>query len=145
MAKIWVVVADSVYARFFQADSRIGPLTEFKDLTHPESRLKNGDLRSDGAGRTFDSGGMGRHAMEQRVEPREEEAQRFAREVAEALTAGRNRGEYDRLAVVAPPRFLGLLRDAINGQVQAAVVAELGKDLVHHSPDRIRAALPERL
>ena len=145
MTKIWVVVADSAYARFFQTDSRIGPLTEFKDLTHPEARLKNGDLRSDGAGRTFDSGGMGRHAKEQRVEPREEEALRFAREVAQALAAGRNGGEYERLTIVAPPRFLGMLRDAIDTQVQAAIVAEVGKDLVHHSPQQIRDALPERL
>lgn len=145
MSKIWIVVADSVYARFFAADSRIGPITEFKDLVHPEARLKNGELRSDAGGRTFDSAGQGRHAKSQRVEPREEEAQRFAREVGRALETAAQAGEYERLVLVAPPKFLGLLRTCIGSRVQGVVTTELGKDLVHHTPEQIRSALPERL
>ncbi|MGI9263112.1 MAG: host attachment protein, partial [Woeseiaceae bacterium] len=37
----------------------------------------------------------------------------FAKEIAERIGSARNRGSFDRLVVVAAPRFLGILRPAL--------------------------------
>ena len=60
---ICVVVADSSRARILIAESVSDPLVEHSDFVHPESRLKEQDLVSDGSGSESDAGGQGRHSM----------------------------------------------------------------------------------
>ena len=145
MAKTWIIVANAGQCRCFEADSRIGPLTEVADLVMPTSRLRDRDLVSDRPGRAFDSFGVGRHAMEPRTPPKETESRRFAAEIASKLDAARQEGRFDRLGIVAAPAFLGLLREALGGAVRDLVVFEIDKDLGRLRADEIRGHLPERL
>ena len=57
--------------------------------------------------------------------------QRFLQRVAGHLDAAVNAGEAKSLIVVAPPRALGVLRQAYSHNLRAAVRAEIDKDLVH--------------
>jgi protein required for attachment to host cells len=141
----WVIVADSSRARIFAAATPLGPLQELETLAHPAGRLHAQDLTSDLPGRAFDSVGDGRHAMGQPVEPKEEEALRFARQIAERLDTGRKEGRYDKAVIVAAPKFLGYLRQCQSAPVTALIVAEIAKDLTRHMPEEIRAQVPERL
>lgn len=141
----WIVVADSARARFFSVDSPTAPLTPIEHLVHPESRLHDRDLTSDRPGRSFDSEGEGRHATGTSVSPKEQESIRFARTVADHLEQGRREGNYDRLIVVADPRFLGELRDAVGTEIEKLVSLELNKDLTKEADEDIRRHLPERL
>ena len=50
--------------------------------------------------------------------------------IAERLDAARNAHAYDELVLVAEPRFLGLLRRALDRATAALVVASVDKDLV---------------
>lgn len=145
MGKAFVLVADSAYARIFTADSPLGPLTELETLTHPESRLLNRELGSDAPGRTFDSMGDGRHGMEVATRPKQQEAIEFAAEVVRRLEAGHQRQEFTCLMLIAAPEFLGLLRGKLDVNVRGKVTLEVAKNLVKHSPEEIRRALPERL
>jgi protein required for attachment to host cells len=141
-----IVVADKVRARLFRADKPLGPITEIEDFTHPESRLPARELLSDAHGRAFDSAGQGRHAMETDVDPRRQEALRFATELARELDKKRVRHEFDCLGLVAAPEFLGLLRDALSEQCRALVCLEVDKDLTHlEQAAQIRSHLPEKL
>ena len=67
---------------------------------------------------------------------------RFAKRIAEALERARKDRAFDRLVVMAAPRMLGLLRDAMPDTSRAAVVAEVPKDLVHVDPKAIRNYIP---
>lgn len=145
MDKIWVLVADSGRARLFQASGVKAPLEEQTDLVMPIARLQEQDLVSDRPGRSFDSAGEGRHAMEPSTPAKEVESDRFAARIAALLDSERLAGAYTRLVLVAPPRFLGQLRDALSDPVRALVSAELNKDLVQFDADAIREHLPERL
>ncbi len=145
MSKIWVLVADSARARLFHADGSAGPLQEQTDLLMPGSRLKEKDLVGDRAGRAFDSGGNGRHAMDPGTTAKEMESHRFAAQIAELLQKEQLSGAFNRLVLVAPPGFLGELRGALSDGVRALVSEELGKDLVQFDIDDIRKHLPERL
>ena len=43
---------------------------------------------------------------------------------------------------MAPPRFLGVLRDRLDDQTLKCVTAEVGSDLLALSPTELRAYLP---
>jgi len=142
----WVVVADSSRARIFKAESAHGPLQELATLAHPEGRLHAQELTSDLPGRAFDSSGLGgRHAMEQNIDPKENEALKFARQVAEHLENGQSENQFARLVLVAAPKFLGHLRQNLSDRVVALVSQEIDKNLVQQSAEDIRRHLPERL
>lgn len=145
MAKTWVVVVDSSCARLLEASTPTGPLVEVEMLDHPEGRMRAQELTTDLPGRAFDSSGRGRHAMEREVGPRQQEAITFARRVAQRLQGAAARGEIERIVLVAPPAFLGLLRDALGAEVRRIVTAELDLNLAKLTPAEIRGRLPERL
>lgn len=53
----------------------------------------------------------------------------FARRIAGYLDKARHRQRYDRLLLVAPPRFLGQMRDALGEEVARLVADDLDRDL----------------
>ena len=145
MAISWVLAADSSYAKILQADNRATPLVLVEELEHPEARLKNGEFYSDDAGRSFDSKGRGRHAMEPEVDAKSEEARHFARALCEKLRQAAQEGRYDKLYVIAAPAFLGILRDCQDENLKSRVAGEIPKDVARQTPEEIRSKLPDFL
>lgn len=93
--------------------------------------MQNRELGSDEPGRSFDSAGQGRHAMSTEQEPVEHVAQQFALELAKILNKGRVAHAYDKLILIAEPKFLGLLRAALDKNTAALVSHTVSKDLPH--------------
>jgi len=143
--KSWILVAHRTEATVYTVERPTGPLVKLRKLDHPAGALKNRDLATDRPGRAFDSAGKGRHAMSREVEPAEQEVLRFAQRVAEELRAGRVAREYDKLLLVAAPKFLGHLRAALDDETRACVSFELDKNLAREDAKEIRRRLPERL
>jgi protein required for attachment to host cells len=127
--KTWVVVASAARARIFEVNGRREPLLEVMDLVNPEDRLQSQALKSDKPGRAFDHMGGQRHAVGTAVDPKEQVAIRFAKQVADQLDADRHRGRFDGLCVVAPPHFLGLLREHMGNSLTRVVKGEVANDL----------------
>jgi protein required for attachment to host cells len=144
MNKAWVVVADSSRARIFTAEKPISSLVEIQTLTHPESRLHQGDLVSDRPGRDRNTG-TGSHDMGHESDAKEEQLQRFAAHVCETMENARAKGEFEKLYVVAAPSFLGHLRKQQNDTLKKAVTAEISKNLSTKSAEDIRKNLPQYL
>ncbi|HDP88737.1 MAG TPA: host attachment protein [Thioalkalivibrio sp.] len=142
---ILVVVADAGRARFFTADSPTAALVEDEDRLHPEGRLHVSEMASDEPGRTFESHGDGQHAMGNKVDPKRQEAIRFAKLLCDDMEARRNKGRVDGVYVVAPPQFLGELRDHMSDPLRQLVKDEIHKDLTEHGAADIRGHLPEHL
>lgn len=145
MDTFWIVAADSARAEIFRVARKGGPLETLDTLVHGASRLKGRDLRSDRQGRSFDSGGQGRHAMSSEVNPRQHESEQFAREIANKIETGRNAGSYDKLILIAAPGFLGTLRKALSQPATEMVAEYLDKSLVGVGADEIRKRLETRL
>jgi protein required for attachment to host cells len=143
MSKDWIAVADKNRCRIFAQSNRNGPIEEIVDLVAPATRLKNQDINTDRHGRGFDSGGLGRHAMSNSVEPVEQEAIRFAKEVAAQLDTGRQQNSFGRLYVIAEPRFLGYLRQNYTRPLKDMIAAEIDKDWTTQTADNIRDRLRE--
>lgn len=142
---VWVVGADSARARIYNAASG-GKLTELRDLLHPQSRTRPEDLVSDRPGRRANSLGRGLHGVGgEHDAPHKEEADRFARELANVLDEAARKGRYERLHVIAAPSFLGLLRKHLSNETRKRVASEVTANIATHAVSEIRAHLPKRL
>ena len=144
MSDTWVVVADTSRARFFSVEKPVSHLVEIQTLTHPASRLHEGDLVSDRPGRDRNSDG-GTHDFGSETEAKEEEAIRFAAEVCGQLDAARIGGKFRKLYVVAAPGFLGLMRKQQTPSLQKMISAEIAKNIARQDVTEIRKTLPNRL
>jgi len=142
---ILVLVADGSRARFLSAEDGGSPLTETGDFVHPESRLREQDLVSDGTGSGRDSGGYGMHSMGHENEAHRRQQENFAREVCREIDRLRGAGGLYRIYLIAPPGFLGHLRAALGKQSAELVAGEIDRELVTSSLDDIRSHLPKRL
>ena len=133
--KNWILVANSSRARLFSTEKVNAPWNLEQELEHPESRAKNMDLVSDKPGRQQQSasGGTNRPAMSERTEPKEAQAELFARELADVLEKGWQQGHCESIVLVAPPHFLGLLRGALSGQCDKRVHHSVVKDYTQHT------------
>jgi protein required for attachment to host cells len=108
MAITWILVANASLAKLY---ANLGPnkgLTLVKELIHPESRQKNGELVSDRSGANG-SNGTGGGSMQPQTLPKQHEAKVFAQEIAQTLYQGRTSNAFKRAILVAPPAFMGLL------------------------------------
>ncbi|MDH3534592.1 MAG: host attachment protein [Gammaproteobacteria bacterium] len=144
---IAVIVADASRARvlFTEDDYGKAALVETEDLVHPESRLREQDLVTDGTGSGTDSGGFGMHSMGHEKAAHDRQAEIFAVELCARIDKIHRREKLRRIYLVAPPRFLGMLRASLSKQCVSIVAGEVSKNLVASSLDDIREHLPKRL
>jgi len=145
MPKVQILVADASRARVFTVESPKGELQELQTFVNPEGRLHARDLTTDRAGRQQTPMADSRSAMDETTEPKDVEAQRFARELAQSLEAERSKGNLEKLYLVAPPRFLGELRKHLSRDVSALIAGEIDKDLTYKDATKLRGHLPELL
>ena len=70
-----------------------------------------------------------RSAMSFASTAKETEKASFAREIAQMLEAGALSDTFDRLVIVAPPHFLGLLRKCLSPHTEQRLDITVNKDL----------------
>ena len=145
MEATWVVVADSSAARIFNAPSPTGALQEIASYAHTEGRMHERDMRTDEPGVTRNGFGYAKHGIEPKVKPKEQEAIAFARLLAGLVERARATSEIGRIILVAPPEFLGHLRNVLDDDARKIVDGEYNLNLVRMRPDEIRRHLPEKL
>jgi protein required for attachment to host cells len=127
--RTWVLIADAARARVFENTGKGTGLTLVPDMALDAELLPSHELGTDRPGRSFDSVGSGRHAMESPSDLHREQKRQFARRVAEAIEERQATKSFDRLVLVAPPTTIGDLRAALPDKVKAVVTAELVTDL----------------
>ena len=125
----WVVVCDGAKALIFEnAGSQVSPNLVTKEV-YQQPDPKTHELGTDRPGRSFQSVGTARSAMEQ-ADWHELEEQRFLGRLAERLDKAVLAGEAKALIVTAPPRALGVLRRKFSPHVRHALRAEIDKDFI---------------
>ncbi|MGI9302251.1 MAG: host attachment protein [Gammaproteobacteria bacterium] len=139
------MAADSARARFFVSPSPRSPLQEIETLMNPEARMHEQALISDSPGRSFDSAGQGRHALEKKVEPKRQLLQGFAKRIAQRLEQARRSGQFEALVIIAAPDVLGSLRKHLRDTTSRVITLELDKNVTQMHAEEIRQRLPELL
>jgi protein required for attachment to host cells len=136
----WVVVADGEKALFLrnEGDAQHPNLEVFREMAqeNPPTREQG----TDKPGRVHESAQHGRSSVEN-TDWHQIGKERFAREVADRLYKYAHAGRFDRLVLVAPPKILGEMREALHPAVSERIVSEIPKTLTNHSLDKIENLL----
>ena len=125
----WVVVCDGAKALILEnAGDAISPNLKTKEV-HAQPDSKTSEQGTDAPGRSINSNGSRRSAMEQ-TDWHAQAEQQFLIDLAKRLDAAVTAGETESLIVFAPPRAIGMLRQAFSAAVRNAIRAEIDKDYV---------------
>lgn len=106
----YIVIGDATTARIFSINDEDAVLELVRHLTHPSSRLHPQEINTDQPGRVHKGMDRARSAMEPRTDAHITQVRLFAKEIGNALQVAYDHRHFDELAIIAPPRFLGLLR-----------------------------------
>jgi protein required for attachment to host cells len=137
----WILSASRASARIFEQKGHELALVE--TIKHDAGRQRDRDVDSDRPGRSFDRTTGARHALSTDETPHDHDAHKFALSLAQQLQHAHGEHRFSRLVLVAEPRFLGMLREALDTQTAHAVVASVTKDLEHMPPAELAGHLPE--
>lgn len=124
--RTWIVVADGAHARILESGQPHSGVTVRLDATS-EARKTAGKLASDRLPRAQESSASARHAIEPRLSLKDHEKKVFAARLAGYLKGGLD--NFDQLVLVAPTRFLNLVREALPANVAKKIAMTRGKDL----------------
>ncbi|GAA3909627.1 hypothetical protein GCM10022228_20510 [Halomonas cibimaris] len=137
----YIVVADTARARLFTRDALT--LIEQEDLVHAAGRLHEGDLVTDSPGASVQESASNAPRASAEGAALQRENELFAKQVAERLYTARIDNSMEKLIVVAPPKFLGLLREKIDGATQKLIIHTLTKNLTKSTLAEIQDAVSE--
>jgi protein required for attachment to host cells len=124
LGKTWILVADQSRAQLYL---NVGPgkqLSKVKDIAAPPPSVPRHDDSHDGQDRRY-------------------EGEDFAGELCEILQEGRVQNHFERLILVASPKFLGQIRAKLDRATEATVTATLDKDYMRFSDQDIQRHLSD--
>jgi protein required for attachment to host cells len=125
----WVVICDGAKALLLEnVGDEMFPNLRTREVYEQEDP-KTHELGTDAPGRSFQSVGTARSAMEQ-TDWHDQEEGRFLEKLAARLDAAVSAGKVKSFVLAAPPRALGVLRQAYTPGLRRALRAEIDKDLV---------------
>lgn len=137
----YIVVADAARARIFTRDAL--KLVEQESLVHAEGRLHEGDLVTDRGGEVHESTATTSRSSGEEGAATNHQDEIFAKQVSERLYRARVENAMEKLILVAPPRFLGRLRDKLDGPSSKLIIHSLAKDLSKDSLENIQKAVSD--
>jgi protein required for attachment to host cells len=124
----WLVVANAGKATVYRGAGPQGKLEKFYELENEAARMQNQDLETDDPGRVKSP--TGRRAKRGDSDPKGQAKKEFAAAVADYLQRGREQNKVSKLSIVAPPKFLGRLRQHLGAETEKIVLETVAKNLV---------------
>jgi protein required for attachment to host cells len=143
--RTWLLIADGSRAKVFESVGARNVLHEIDDMALAIDLPKSGDILADKPGRTFDSVGAGRHAKENPTDPHRHLKRDFASKVVGELRRAMLANRFDRLILVAPPAFLGDLREELPKDLKDKVADEVTSDLTNTPEQKLQTRLKDIL
>lgn len=140
----WVAVLDHQRLQVYRTEPPRWRLLREEDPAREQPLPRSSEIISDREGRSFDSLGGQRHAMQPHSDPREIEARRFLASIATDLLQAKRAGRYQRLVIVAPPKAMGELRGLLPAELAEVVAAELTEDLTRMPLKELEGHLARR-
>lgn len=124
-----VLVTDgrkSLFLRNHGDEKQIDLRTEAHDQR--EDR-KDHEIKTDAPGSIGQSAGYSGRVAYDEPDYHQQEEDRWVKDVAEDLRARALRNDFEALAIIAPPKALGVLRKELHKEVEKRVVVTLNKEM----------------
>ena len=135
-----VLVADGRKMLFFRNhgdENQIDLRTEAHGMRKDR---KDREIKSDAPGGIHQSAGYG-HSTYEETDFHQHEEDRWVKDAAEELKARVLRSDFDALAIVAPPKALGVLKDCLHKEVARRIVCTVNKEMTGRPIPDIEALL----
>jgi protein required for attachment to host cells len=130
MNKVWILVCDAARARLFEIRDDDPSWHAVGVFDHAESRAKASDLAGDHSGQRSSEGRSVHHnALAPASSPKEVEKGHFGHSLATMLDQAMRSKRFHRWVLVAPPHFLGMLKNELTPELQKHLLATVDKDL----------------
>ncbi len=123
-----VLVADGRKMLFFRNygdENQIDLRTESHDA---RKERKDREIKTDAPGTTKQSFGFGRSTYEE-ADFQQQEEDRWIKDAADELRARVLRKDFEALAIVAPPKALGVLKKCLHKEVLKRIVCTVNKEM----------------
>jgi len=123
-----VLVADGRKMLFFRNcgdEDQIDLRTEAHDARFVR---KDREIKTDAPGATRQSSGYGRSTYEE-TDFQQQEEDRWIKDAADELKTRALRNDFDDLAIVAPPKALGVLKKCLHKEVEKRIVCTVNKEM----------------
>ena len=145
MDTTWIVSADAGRARIYAESHPNKPLQEVEDMVNGAARMRDSDINTDGmsplsAGKSSHGtgGALPGSQYEPQTTPEQHNAEIFAKDVTGFLLKAQRDGKFQKLALVASPKFLGQLRAVLDPQLKSLVSFEISKDYTHSTGQQLQ-------
>jgi len=139
-----VLVADGRKTLFFRNhgdENHIDLRTESHDARQDR---KERYFRTDAPGTMKQSFGFG-HSTYEETNFQQQEEDRWIKDAADELKERALRNDFDALAIVAPPRSLGILKKCLHKEVERRIVCTVNKEMSGRPIPDIEALLNDHL
>src|SRR5438445_4418726 len=123
-----VLVADGHKMLFFRNhgdENQIDLRTEAHDKRQDR---KDREIKTDAPGTTKQSFGYGRSTYEE-PDFQQQEEDRWIKDAADELKKRVLRGDFEALAIVAPPKALGVLKKCLHKEVERRIISTVNKEM----------------
>jgi protein required for attachment to host cells len=117
----WIVCAGQSGARIYSCLGLTKGIQLIQDISHPEGRLKESEIKSDRPGsKPSGTRNLQGHGTSSSQRPKDRLADEFAREIVSVLDGKKNL--FDGIILFAQPKFLGKLKSALPKHLERVVI-----------------------
>ena len=142
-SKLWLLIADGGRARVLSNSGPGRGVVAVPGLVFSADLPLSHDIGADRPGRSFESSGKTRHAMEPHSDPHQQLKHTFVAGLVDMLEKNLEQGKFDRLVIAAPQSVLGMIRPAISDRLRDVIAAEVDKDLTKVPNHEVAARLAD--
>ncbi len=135
-----VLVTDGRKTLFFRNQGDENQIDLRTEAFDEREDLSDGDMKSDAAGSSKQSFGFGRPALGE-ADFHQLEEDRWAYAAADEINRRVLRNNFDALAIIAPPKTLGLIRKKLHKEAVRRLVTEIPKEMTRRPIPDIEALI----
>jgi protein required for attachment to host cells len=123
-----VLVADGRKMLFFRNHGDENQIDLRTEAHEARQDRKDREIKTDAPGTVQQSAGYG-HSTYEETDFHQQEEDRWIRDAADELKARVLRNDFDALAIVAPPKALGVLKKYLHKEVQKRIICTVNKEM----------------
>ena len=139
---VLVLVADGRKILFFRNNGDENQIDLRTEAHDERDDRKDSEIKTDAPGSIHQSAGYGRSTYEE-PDFHQQEEDRWIKDAADELKTRVLRNDFDALAIVAPPKALGVLKKSLHKEVERRIVCTVNKAMTDRPIPDIEALLNE--